>query len=208
MRLFFGGKSEKEVVVKIAELISLLCSACELFNEAVKKGDRNLMAEIHVVERKGDEIRREIASKIYEGAFLPYLRPNIYRLVEMIDDVMDKLEDAALNYTKIKREDLLKIIKNEVEMISELNLKMCHILSKSFMICFKEGNDLRETIILTRILEKRIDDLKHSILGKIMEIEVKFWEGIILLGFLEQLTGVSDLIEDVADIIQILNLSL
>ncbi|MHA1685840.1 MAG: TIGR00153 family protein [Candidatus Heimdallarchaeaceae archaeon] len=208
MRLFFGGKSEKEVLIKTAELIQLLCSACEIFDEAIKKGDKNLMSEIYIIEKKGDEVRREIASKIYEGAFLPYLRPNIYKMAEMIDCIIDKLEDAALSFSKIKREDLLKIIKNEIEIISELNIKMCHVLSKSFTICFLKGGDLRETIILIRVLEKRVDDLKHSILDKIMREDVKFWEGIVLLDFIEQLVEISDLIEDVADIIQLLNLSL
>lgn len=103
---------------------------------------------------------------------------------------------------------MLKIIKNEIEIISELNIKMCHVLSKSFTICFLKGGDLRETIILIRVLEKRVDDLKHSVLDKIMREDVKFWEGIVLLDFIEQLVEISDLIEDVADIIQLLNLSL
>lgn len=54
MRLFFGGKSEKEVLIKTAELIQLLCSACEIFDEAIKKGDKNLMSEIYIIEKKGD----------------------------------------------------------------------------------------------------------------------------------------------------------
>lgn len=200
----FGGKLEEEVIEKTKKFIELLCSACELFRDAVERDDKKLMLKIVEMENEGDVVRREIALKIYEGAFLPYLRPNIYKLIEMIDEVLDILEDSALSYMKIKT---IGDIKDDVLEISNLNLRMCRVFLKAFESLFK-GEDLRETTLVIRIYEKKVDELKHDLMDKLEKRDVAIWEGLILLDFTQNLVRISDLIEDAGDLIQMINVSI
>ena len=80
-KIFPRGKIEQEVVKQVTEHINLLCTACECFKTALEEQDVNSMRKVIDLEREGDSIRRKIISTIYEGAFLPYLRPELCRFV-------------------------------------------------------------------------------------------------------------------------------
>lgn len=201
----FGEKLEKEVVEDIEEFIEFLCSACELFREGIEETNREKVSRVLEMENEGDVMRREIASKIHEGAFLPYLRPNIYKLIEIIDEVLDTLEDAGVNYVKI---DIKDDIKDDISEISNLNLKACRVFLKTFKSLFKGEEDLRETTLAIRIYEKKVDEIKYDLMDKLLKQEVNFWEGKILSDFISNLVSITDLIEDAGDLIQMINVSI
>ncbi len=85
-KVFSGGKTEQRVIENIKKHIKTLCSASDCFKKAVEEQNKDLMLCVSDLEREGDSIRREIISTIYEGAFLPFLRPNICRFVEIVDE--------------------------------------------------------------------------------------------------------------------------
>jgi len=199
------SKKEQEVTDNMREHIKLLCSACYLFRTALEKDDRNLMRNLIDLERESDSIRREIISKIYDGAFLPYLRPDLCRFVEIVDHVFDVLEDTAHYYLDGK---IPEQIKNECIRIAYLNLKICEMLLITFEAMLK-GDDLREKTLAIRIYEKKIDDIKFSLIKDIHKIPVSnFWEGKILSDFISSLTTISDIVEDASDYLQIINVSM
>jgi len=204
-RLFFGGKIEQEVIEKIKKHIEILCSACETFKTAIEKRDKKVILGVFDLEREGDIIRRNIISNIYEGAFLPFLRPSICKLVEIVDDAIDLVEDAAFEYTD---SELDNETKDDCIKIADMNLKMCEI----FLIAFESllsGEDLREKNLAIRIYEKKIDEIKFDLIKRLKTKEVKsFWEGKMISDFIYHLTNISDLIEDASDYLQIINVSL
>ena len=60
-----------------------------------------------------------------------------------------------------------------------------------------------------RAKEREIDILRNRIYEKLVKREVSsYWEGKILSDFIDHLVYVSDIIEDAADLIQVLNVSL
>lgn len=201
---FFGEKLEKEVSEDIEELISMVCTACEFFREAVIKNDNEIMEKVHDIENEGDIVRRKISLKIYEGAFLPYLRPNILKLAELVDEVLDTLEDAAMNFGKIKTLDK---IREDVIEISNINSKLCYALLKAFKSLF-EDYELRESTLLIRIYEKKVDEIKYDLTDRLIKMDVDFWQGKILSDFLDSLISLSDIIEDAADLIQMVHVSI
>ena len=96
------GKHEQEVLENIKRHIKLLCSACGSFKCALEDNNRSLMRQVIDLEREGDLIRRDIISSVHDGAFLPYLRPDLCRFVEIVDRVFDILEDTAFFYFDAK----------------------------------------------------------------------------------------------------------
>ncbi|MCJ7617008.1 MAG: TIGR00153 family protein [Desulfobacterales bacterium] len=199
------SRKEQEVTGDMRKHIKLLCSTCDLFRTALEKDDRSLMRNLIDLERKSDSIRREIISKIYEGAFLPYLRPDLCRFVEIVDHVFDVLEDIVLYYLDGK---IPEQIKGECIRVAYLNLKICEMFLITFETMLK-GDDLREKRLAIRIYEKKIDDIKFSLIKDIREIPINnFWEGKILSDFISGITNVSDIIEDASDYLQIISVSM
>lgn len=204
-RLFLGGKKEQEVIEKMKRHIGLLCSACETFKTALEKQDESSISNVADLEREADIARREIFSDIYDGAFLPFLRPNICRFVEIVDNALDLVKDAALECTDLKLDEETK---DECLRIAHANIKMCEMLLIAFE-SLSGGGDLREKTLAIRIYEKRVDEINFDLVKKLKTKEVKgFWEGKILSDFIYHLTGISDLIEDASDYLQIMNVSL
>ena len=205
--VFFGGKTEQKVIEKIKKHIQILCAASECFKKALEDRDKEQLYCVPDLEREADSIRREIVSTIYEGAFLPYLRSNICRFVEIVDDAFDLLEDAAseLEYIGLK---LDQEIEEDCIRIADINLKMSEMLLIAFETLFGKG-DLREKTLAIRIYEKQVDEIKFDLIKKLSEKEVRnFWHGKMLSDFISFHTRISDVIEDASDYLHIINISL
>ncbi len=206
-KVFSGGKTEQRVIENIKKHIKILCSASDCFKKAIEERDKDLMFCVPDLEREGDTIRREIISTIYEGAFLPFLRPNICRFVEIVDEALDVLEDAAREFeylgTKLDKE-----IEDDSIKIADINSKMCEMLLLAFETLLNK-EDIREKNLAIRIYEKKIDEIKFDLFKKLRGKVVKdFWTGKIISDFISYLTQVSDVIEDASDYLYILNVSL
>jgi len=204
-RIFGHGRKEKKVIERIESHIKLLCTACDFFKTALEKDDRDLMRKVNNLEREGDSVRREIISNIYEGAFLPYLRPDLCRFVEIVDRVFDLLEDTAYHFLDTH---LPEEIKRDSAHVAFLNFRMCEMLLITFKAML-HGQDLREKALAIRIYEKKIDDMKFGLRKDVRKVPVdSFWEGQVISDFIEDLTAISDVIEDASDYLRIINVSM
>jgi predicted phosphate transport protein (TIGR00153 family) len=199
------GKQEDQVLENVKKHLQLLHLAFESFYSGIRKDDSSTMREVIDLEREGDSVRREIIATIYAGAFLPYLRPDLCRFVEAIDRVFDSLEDTALNYSDVA---LPEQIREECVRVASMNTNMCEMLAISFD-AMVNGEDLREKALAIRIYEKKIDDIKFSMLKEMRTTPVdNFWQGRTLAEFVSDLITISDMIEDASDYLQIINFSM
>jgi predicted phosphate transport protein (TIGR00153 family) len=199
------GKQEDQVIENVKKHLQLLYLAFDSFYSGIKKNDSSMMREVIDLEREGDSVRREIIETIYAGAFLPYLRPDLCRFVEAIDRVFDSLEDTALNYSDVA---LPEQIREECVRVASMNTNMCEMLAISFD-AMVNGEDLREKALAIRIYEKKIDDIKFSMLKEMRTTPVdNFWQGRTLAEFVSDLITISDMIEDASDYLQIINFSM
>lgn len=206
-KIISGGKLEKKVIENIRNHIKTFCSASDCFKNAL--GEKDIQATFCVVdlEREADSIRREIISSIHEGAFLPFIRPNLCRFIEMVDEAFDVLEDAAFEFRYVNME-IYKIIEYECLKIASINSNMCELLLIAFDSLFSKGN-LKEKNLAIRIYEKQVDDLKFDIEEKLRKLEIKsFWDGKTISDFVTYFTKISDLIEDASDYLYIIEISL
>ncbi|SFM44350.1 TIGR00153 family protein [Thermodesulforhabdus norvegica] len=204
-RIFTREQREEVVLENIQEHLGLLIKTCKMVDELIRVGNRTLVEAVEDLERQADEIRRTVFAKLFEGAFIPYLRPHIYRFTEIVDEAVDKLEDVA------RYMELIKIppeLFDNIVSISEMNTRMAELLDLTFQ-AFRKGEDLREKVLAIRVYEKRIDDLDHLIKSESKYVKVdNFWDGRWLSEFLESLSTVSDYLEDAADVLSLIRLSL
>jgi hypothetical protein len=204
-KIFSKGKKENQVIEHITKQIKLLCTTCGFFKTALETDNPSLMRQVMDIERSADNIRRDIISKIYEGAFLPYLRPDLCKFVEIVDSIFDLLKDTGYRYLDLK---LPKELKGECVQVAFLNRRISEMLLISFESMLK-GEDLREKILAVRIYEKKIDDIKFDLIRDARKIDItNFWDGEILSQFLSCLTSISDVIEDASDHLQIIHVSM
>ena len=204
-KLFSYGRQEQKVVNRINDHIKLLCVTCETFKSGFEKNDRSLLQKVIDLEREGDFIRREIVSEIYEGAFLPYLRPNLCKFVEIVDRVFDLLEDTAYNCIDM---EIPEELKGECTQVAFLNIRISEMLLITFNAMLN-GDPLREKTLAIRIYEKKIDDIKLGLKKDLHKIRINnFWDGKILSEFISGLTMISDIIEDAGDYLQIISVSM
>lgn len=203
----FGGSTEQRALESIKKHMQILSAASECFKKALEERSRDKMFCVTDLEREGDSIRREIISIIYEGAFLPFLRTNICRFVEIVDEALDALEDAAYEFENLQPK-WDEGIRDDCIEVADINLKMCDMLMIAFETLCSKG-DLREKTLAVRIYEKKVDEIKFELLGRLRKREVKdFWEGKTLSDFISYLTRISDVIEDASDYLHIINLSM
>jgi predicted phosphate transport protein (TIGR00153 family) len=199
------GTREQQVVENIRTHVKLLCTACETFKCALEESNRSLMRDVIDLEREGDSIRREIISKVHDGAFLPYIRPDLCKFVEVVDGVFDLLEDTALFYLDAK---LPENIREDCARVALLNQRICEMLLLTFEAMLK-GEDLSEKTLAVRIYEKKVDDIKFDLFRDVRETRIdSFWEGKVLADFLSGLTTISDIIEDASDYVQIIHMAM
>jgi predicted phosphate transport protein (TIGR00153 family) len=204
-KILSHGKNEREVTEDIRKHIKLLCTACGVFRDALEGRDRNLMRDVMDLEREGDSVRREVISRIYEGAFLPYVRPDLCKFVELVDEVFGLLKDTAAYYLEATLPDKLK---DESVRVALLNQRMCEMLLITFEAMIR-GQDLREKILAIRIYEKKIDDIKFILINDAREVPIDdFWQGNVLAEFVSDLTSISDGIEDASDHLQIIHVAM
>ena len=205
-KILVGGEKEREILDLIREHIEKLSEAAETLKIALENNDPSLNYEICELERMGDVIRREIALRLYEGAFLPAIRAEFFRFSELVDESIDLIEDTSVYFSMMA--GINPEIRDACVRIAELNCKMVDYLYQAFDALEKEV-DLADKTIKIRAKEQEIDGLKRQIHSKMVHIDIKsFWEGYILSNFLDNLVNISDKIEDAADVIQILNVSL
>lgn len=187
--------------------IQILCAASACFKKAMAERNKEQLYCISELERDADSVRREIVSMIYEGAFLPYLRPNLVRFVEIVEEAFDLLKEAAYEFEHMDT-TLEQDIEEECIKIADKNAKMSELLLIAFETLFSK-DDVREKTLAIRIYEKQVDEIRYDLMKKLGNTEVKnFWHGKMLSDFVDFLARISNVIEDASDYLVIINVSL
>ena len=75
------------------------------------------------------------------------------------------LKDAAFEFDNLGPK-LDEEIREDCIKIADINQEMCEMLTIAFDTLFNKG-DLREKTLAIRIYEKKIDDMKFGLIGKL-----------------------------------------
>ena len=204
-KFVLGGEKEREVVNMIRDQIGLIIDTCELMKTIMERNDKAVVGEVCEAEKMGDAIRRDIMVKIHSGAFIPALRSNFCSLAEHLDEILDELEDIAMLFLSLKHipDDLC----GDFVRVAEINSRMSYDLLKAFN-ALEEG-DLSDVLLKIKISEEEVDSIKGRIYQKLPNTKFESYaEWYFFIKFVERLLNISDLIEDAADTIQILSVSI
>ena len=168
-----------------------------------KKSD--ILNEIIILEKEGDDIRKKIILNLYE-AFLPSMKKELNYSIELLDEVLDSIKHGALIYD-LMTFDLDETIKEKCKLILNISLNMLNSMDNLIDV-FENGGDFKKHIKDIKAGEEEIDDIHHEIYRYMVNMEINsFWEGKLMSDFVDRITEISDYIENVADEFQIIYLS-
>jgi len=209
MMLF--GKKEDEVTTLMEEHAKCVQKCLDYFVdglEAYIDDDKctcnDIREKIVKNEHKADDYRREVQMKLYEGAFMPLFRDDVYMFIDKFDNIADEskhlMDGFVLEKPKIPKDlsdDLYELLKSSVSPYSEL---------KNALKVFR--NDKKEALAATLEIEKKeqkVDRMEHDLRKRIFDHKkLSLAEKLHLRTYTLHIAKISDIIEDCSDLIEMM----
>lgn len=165
--------------------------------ESVRERARHVVE----IESRADELEREIRDKLLDGAFLPTIRSDVYRLVEAVDSIAGKSEDVA-RFLRAQRPNIPENLETEMLQLFRQSLDCFLELRKALRDYFKPKGKiekLHEHVGRVSDLETGVDKLEVALALQIFDSELSLSEKIHLEQLVKRIADLADLSEDAAD---------
>jgi len=206
-------KKEKEVnqlilkhLEKVDECLKIALKTVEGYLSANIEEAKSLAIKVDQIETETDDIRREIISKLYSGAYLPLLREDILHLVQHVDKIADGAE-ACCDFFLDQRPDILEEMKSDFHSIMENSISCFSALNDAIGSFFMGKIDIkaiREKTKEVGIIESDVDKEEWDLTRDIFKAGLDYGHKIHLKLCLESIVEVSDRAEDAADELEII----
>jgi len=205
------GKKEDEVAKLIDKHSKLVYKCLKYFLEGLDHYLKDnlcdcdeIRAKIIKREHEADEVRRDIQMKLYEGAFMPLYRDDVYILVDKIDSIADETKHLIDGFVLERplipsslSEDFYTLTKESISPIHDLMVALRFFRS-----------DKEKTLAATLKMDKKeskVDKIEHELRNRIFDIkDIGLSEKLHLRTYSLHLAKISDIIEDCSDIIEMM----
>jgi uncharacterized protein len=201
-------KKEKEVIELIVKYLDEVVKCLASCKDALKhyidddiKNAKVLARQTRAVESDADIIRYEIRDKLYSGAYLPFLREDIYKLVESIDKGANAAE-AFCDFFLNQRPQIPEELKPQYRDVIARSLGTFEPLREA-VLCFFKGECpaevAREHAKEVGMQESAVDKVEWDLTKAIFISQERFSRKLHLKLCLDAIVEVSDRAEDAAD---------
>ncbi len=186
--------------------------AFESFMEAATTPETNPEALIELVESVkdaefvADKSLRAMIDSLSDGAYLPSTREDLISIGTSCDKVANKCETVA-KMIVYQRFDFPEIFAQDVVDILTITKQQFELLEEAIGMMFQKMASLqKEPEILDKIraLETEVDHIEDKINTQIFQMNLALAEKMQVANIVELLCDLSDIIEDIADKIQIM----
>lgn len=153
------------------------------------------------IESSADTLVREIREVLLDGAFLPHIRSDVYRLVEAVDSIAGVAEEIA-QFVTAQGPMVPDQFHAELLEIFRQSLNCFHELRKALEAYFKPKGmfeDLREHFTKVCDFESEVDKLQAEMTEKIFTSSLHLSEKMHLQQLIKKIGNIADLAEDAAD---------
>ncbi|MDJ0698678.1 MAG: DUF47 family protein [Woeseiaceae bacterium] len=201
-------KKEKAVIELVLQHIDTTHKCVDSTIESLKtyiEGelpvDSASLNHVNHLEAEADALLVEIRDILYDGAYLPQIRGDIYRLMSTVDDVANKAEDC-FDYFRYQAPTIPKDFRAGYGVILDLTGECFHSLKKALKAYFAPKDKLekvRKHSKLVSELESRIDELEREMTARIFQSDLPKADKLHMRGCLHKVTEISDATEDAAD---------
>ncbi|MEM9303379.1 MAG: DUF47 family protein [Pseudomonadota bacterium] len=152
------------------------------------------------LETEADELRREIRNALYEGAYLPQIREDLFRLIQSVDDVANKCEDVW-EFFATQIPDVPAEYRDGFVAMMDLSLEAARMVHDALTVYFKPKGKIkriREQLEAIYLAESRIDKMEWKMTRRIFKSDLELSQKTQLQRALRAMSNVSDKAQDVA----------
>ncbi|MGB5705283.1 MAG: DUF47 family protein [Arenicellales bacterium] len=158
-------------------------------------------AEVSRLEAAADDMVREIRNVLLDGAFLPNIRSDVYRLVEAVDTIAGEAEHIA-QFLVSQLPEVPAEFHNELMEIFQQSLNCFFELRMAMKAYFKPKGlfeDLREHFTQVCQLESAVDVLQSDLTKKVFTSSLDLSKKLHLQRLIRRIANIADFSEDTAD---------
>ncbi len=155
---------------------------------------------INGLEKQADKVTYQTISVLHKTFITPFDREDIHRLITKMDDIVDLMEDAAQTISLYD----IQTITPEAIHLAELCLGCCEKLKDGISLLHNMSNSRQILEICEKVdqLESEADQVMYAAMSKLFRSEPDIRTLIKLKALYEILENVTDICEDVANIIE------
>ena len=204
-------KKTKELDIKIAEFLVNLSQSGHLFVRCIEaflsgaKNFQSLAAQVGVLERRNDQLRRDVEEQLYVHTLLPDSRADILTLLEGLDKLLNHYESITQAFDvehpvvpmRLKK-PLVELTKTSVRSVETLVSA-----ARSFFAMDGQINAyIAEVLRFEKLADQQGADLQHHIFALSKSTLAHQRQ---LKDFEQMIERLSDMAEDMADKLTILS---
>ena len=143
-----------------------LLAAARKLEELVTFYDRlgERIAEIQVLEKRGDQIDAEVMARLERSFTTPFDREDIHELVNFLDDVVDNIQAAAETFDIYGIEQPTDETREMASILSGQASQLLEGLRK-----LEGGKDVGQHLATVHELEHKADALSRSAIGRLFK---------------------------------------
>ena len=167
---------------------------------------RALCSDVCQAETRADDSLRRMIDSLMNGSYLPSTREDIISIASSCDKIANKCEDFSkmvvfqhFKFPEGYSEEILNIL--------AISHAQFEVLEKSITQLFAHfGKLVKDHSILDEIRdhESRVDDIENALYEKTFALDMDLAHQTQIANFLEMICDISDVIENIADKIQIM----
>ena len=187
---FFDKFSETTVVYRLAIRAYL--------KEGLNDEFQDRLERVNTLESEADTLRRDIEKQLYTNTLIPDSRGDVLGLIETVDQLFSQLVSSLWAFS-IEQPDIPKEYRVGYRKLTTMVVKAADELGLSGRAYFRNPYDVPAYNHKVMLYEKEADILSTSIKREIFSSSLELSQKLHLKSFVEQIDGVADMAEDIAD---------
>ncbi len=196
---------------KVGEVLQKTMITLDCYFKNQLEEAKNHAKEVDRLETQADDILRGFMVCLQQGAFMPLIRKEIFQVISGVDKVANAAESTC-DFCLSQRPDIHQkfrgafedIVRANVEMFSDLKAAVDILKLGTFGMAGDMDTNFYTIAEKISKSESNIDDLEWKLTRDIFSSELPLANKMHLHELLNHICRISDLIEDVADRIQLM----
>lgn len=166
-----------------------------------------LVDKMSNLEKRADEVKRNIESELYERTLIPESRSDVLALLEALDDLIDRGKETMLEFD-MEIPDIPEQYHKKFLNLAELSANAVDQIVKASRNFFNNSITVRHFIAKVYFWEKEADRESGNLIRKVFRDDdiYKLSRKFHLRTFVERIDRVADIAEDIADKLSILSI--
>ncbi len=191
---------------EIDEFLDRLSESAIVFKDAVRaylnSGPGEALDErrrhVSELERRADELRREIETELYTQTLIPESRGDVLGLLETLDTIHNKIKGNVWAFT-IERPDIPEALHEDFRILTDFAVEAVEAVVLAARAFFRNIDSVRDHMHKVMFFETEADKVSTKLKMAIFDSDLELGHKLHLRHFVEAIDDLSDTAEDVAD---------